>query len=109
MFADAKKMSFYVTDRWGGSDENPSIEQMKKILESLDINDDEHPDVSLEHDSGWCLSAFPSGLVIWEHLELRNPKHMRGVLRNKVLEMWIKLSHGEIESINSEPWQLGYK
>lgn len=57
-------MAFYVIDRWGGMDNDVSIEHMKKLFESLDIEDNEHPDISLTHDSEWCLGVFPSGLVV---------------------------------------------
>ena len=34
------------------------------IGELDDMDDDEHADVSVEHESGWVLSAFQSGLVV---------------------------------------------
>lgn len=97
-------MAFYLTDRWGGSDEDPSVERMKEVLAELDTPDDEHPDAWLEDESGWCLIAYAAGTVVWEHPELGTPKHMRGVPRSKVLELWLKLSRGEHESIIAEPW-----
>lgn len=53
------------------------------MLAELDgpVNDD-HPDVSRSHESEWCLSAFPSGLLIWEDVEEDDePRHLADVRR----------------------------
>jgi hypothetical protein len=82
---------------------------MRQVLASLEIEDEEHPDVWLTHESGWCLSAFPSGLVIWENIDGENePRHMTGVPREKALELWQALAKGALERIESEGWAAGY-
>jgi hypothetical protein len=101
-------MSYHVNRRWGDSDDEPSVEQMREALAELDVEDVEHPDVALIHESGWCLGAYPSGLLIWEHLENGEPRHMRGVSRERVLELWQRLSLGDLSSVESQPWQAGY-
>jgi hypothetical protein len=101
-------MSFHVNRRWGESDDNPSVQQMREALAELDVEDIEHPDVALIHESAWCLGAYPSGLLIWENLESGEPRHMRGVSRERVLELWQKLSRGELAAIEAEPWKPGY-
>jgi hypothetical protein len=80
--------------------------------------DFEHPDVSLKHETEWCLSAFLSGLLIWENVgdvsEDADPipegelvRHMKGVSRQKVLELWLKLAAGDIPAVDAEPWLPG--
>ena len=101
-------MRYHVNRRWGDSDDEPSIEKRREALSELDVEDVEHPDVALIHESGWCLGAYPSGLLIWEHLEDGEPRHMRGVSRERVLELWQRLSRGELSAVHSEPWQAGY-
>ena len=32
------------------------------------------------------------------------PRHMRGVTRERVLELWQRLSRGELSAIEGEPW-----
>src|SRR5262245_36058483 len=56
--------------RWDGGERNPPVERLREILQELDIKteDFEHSDVSLKHETEWCLSAFPSGLLIWENV-----------------------------------------
>jgi len=87
----------------------PSFDRMREVLTELDSgDDDEHPDVSLTHESEWTLSAFPDGLVIWENAEEDVARHMHHVSRSKVLELWTMLSEGNIDAIESEPWIQGY-
>ncbi len=103
-------MSYHVNRRWGAADDDPSVEQMREALAELDVEDIEHPDVALIHESGWCLGAYPSGLLIWENLadDAGQPRHMREVARERVLELWQRLSRGELSAIESEPWKAGY-
>ena len=100
-------MAFHVSSRWGGHESEPSVDRMRAILAELDTNDDEHPDVALTHESEWCLSAFPSGLLIWENLEQGEPRHMNGISRERVLALWIKLAHGQLDAIEAESWLPG--
>ncbi len=81
---------------------------MREALAELDVEDIEHPDVALIHESGWCLGAYPSGLLIWEHLGEGEPRHMRDISRDRVLEMWQWLARGDLARVESEPWKRGY-
>ena len=101
-------MTYLVNTRDGNAEPMPSVDRMREILTELDVEDDEHPDVSLTHDSDWTLSAFPDGLVIWENAEADVARHMLHISRAHVLELWIKLSEGHIDAIEQEPWLPGY-
>jgi len=105
-------MTFTARDRWGGNERDPPVERLRELLQSLDIEDREHPDVAVKHETEWCLSAFPSGLLVWEALEETEdgsaPMHMKGVPREKVLELWLKLASGDIAAVEAEPWIPGY-
>ena len=103
-------MSYHVNRRWGDADDDPPVERMREALAELDVEDVEHPDVALIHESGWCLGAYPSGLLIWEDLSADDgaPRHMRAVPRDRVLELWQKLAKGDIAAVDAEPWQAGY-
>lgn len=104
-------MSFRTTHRNGAMDNNPPIESLVELLSELDVDDDEHPDVSVTSESGWVLSAFQSGLLTWENEEDETikPRHMKNVSRVKVLELWTKLADGKIEEINNEFREEGYQ
>lgn len=102
-------MNYQVNTRWGGSEPMPSVDRMREVLAELDgDDDDEHPSVSLSHESEWTLSAFADGLVIWENVEKDVARHMLHVSRQSVLELWIGLAEGQIDAIESEPWLPGY-
>ena len=65
----------------------------------------------------WCLSAFPSGVLIWGNCSMVFPRttipiprlnsYMEGVSRQKVLELWLKLAAGDIAAVEAEPWLPG--
>jgi hypothetical protein len=104
-------MPFTIMHRMGDMDVDPPIESLEDLLKELEIEDEEHPDVSVRHDeTQWCLSAFPGGLLIWGNVEDEDghARHLKNVPREKVLELWTKLTKGELSSINSEPWINGY-
>lgn len=102
-------MSYSVHTRWGAAEIAPSIARMREILKELDPADPEHPDVSLTHESGWTLSIFESGLVVWEDIEAAEykPRHMIDVDRERALSMWLQLSRGDLAAIEQQPWQPG--
>jgi hypothetical protein len=101
-------MAFHLTFRWGSTESNVGVDRMVAALSELDVNDPEHPDVSLTHESEWCLGVYEGGLLVWENLESGAPRHMKAVPREKVLRLWMALSRGELSLIEGEPWLPGY-
>ena len=103
-------MTYSASDRWGAAERNPPIERLRELLQSLDVEDKEHANVALKHETEWCLSAFPSGLLVWENVAVgdSNAKHMKCVPRETVLGLWLKLARGDIATIQAEPWLPGY-
>ena len=102
-------MSFTITHVFGEMESDPSLERLADLLTELNEADEEHTDVAVKHESEWCLSAFPDGSLIWDHVGgVGSPRHMKNVPREKTIELWTKLAHGEIGSIHSEPWLEGY-
>ena len=102
-------MGYHVTTRWGSDEREPSVGRMREILTQLDVEDVEHQSVSLTHESEWCLGAYPGGLLVWENLEEGEPRHMNGVSRERVLELWVKLAQGRIAEVETDPWLPGYE
>ena len=102
-------MSYFAYDRMGSTVISPDEAAMSALLSSLTTPDPEHPDVSLSHESGWCLSVFGSGLVILENVETgEGPWHMRLPSPQHSLNLWQLLSGGQIAAIQSHPWVSGY-
>ncbi|MFE9401834.1 hypothetical protein ACFYNY_08665 [Streptomyces sp. NPDC006530] len=93
-----------MTDLSGTSVEEPDEATMRTILDGLADADDEHPDVSLTHENGWSLSAFPSGellWLLWENLDAPDapPRQLSGVSKDEVLRLFGLLAKGETEEI----------
>ena len=101
-------MSFHITHRDGWMEANPPLAKFTELLEELLYEDEEHPDVAVTGEGEWCLSVFFGYRVIWENLETSSPKHMGNVSREKILDLWEKLAHGDIDSIEKEDWLKGY-
>ena len=102
-------MSYFAYDRMGSTVVAPDEASMSELLASLATPDPEHPDVSLTHESEWCLSVFGSGLVVLENVETgEGPWHTRLHSPMDALELWRLLSSGHIAAIRSHPWVPGY-
>ncbi|MEU9113228.1 hypothetical protein AB0D04_15945 [Streptomyces sp. NPDC048483] len=91
----------------GGTIDSPDAETMRRVLDGLAEADDEHPDVSLSHESGWCLSAYASGLLVWENAEDNtvHPGEMHEVGRDEILRLFGLLAAGDIGALDGLPWR----
>ncbi|HEX5658319.1 MAG TPA: hypothetical protein VFX59_14050 [Polyangiales bacterium] len=95
-----------LVSRWGLSVDDPTVEDLRHALDELDEADDEHPDAWVSHESGWTLSAFGTGLLIWSDLESSH-RHMLKVSRSRMLALWMRLRDGDLAAVEAEPWQPG--
>lgn len=102
-------MGYHVTHRMGNMDDGP-YSDLSGLLAELDedADDHEHADVSVTHESEWCLSVYRGGYITFENLEAGEPRHMRGVPDEKIISLWRLLADGDLGAIESEPWQPGY-
>ncbi|WP_031013812.1 hypothetical protein [Streptomyces sp. NRRL F-5727] len=100
-------MSYFMYDVMGGTVDEPDAEGMRRVLDGLAQADDEHPDVSLTHESGWCLSAFRGGLLVWENPDEDSvtPGETRDVTREETLRLFGLLAAGDIASVEAFSWQ----
>ncbi|MFJ9727368.1 hypothetical protein ACIRP3_31885 [Streptomyces sp. NPDC101209] len=100
-------MSYFMFDIMGGTVDEPDPETMRRVLDGLVQADDEHPDVSLAHESGWSLSAFGDGLLVWENPDEDSmaPGEIRDVSREEVLRLFGLLAAGDIASAEALSWQ----
>lgn len=102
-------MTYRATDRMGASIPEPSEKKMKELLSSLSRHDPEHPDVSLSHESEWCISVFTSGLVVFDNVETgEGPWHMVSVSAPDTLKLWHLLAEGKLKELKKFPWISGY-
>lgn len=100
-------MSASITYRYGHSEEY-SPDKIPGLIAELDAYvDDEHPDVWVSY-RGWTLSAFPSGLVIWEDDVDEAPRHIRGVSRERLAGLIELCATGQFLQLERLPWREGY-
>ena len=93
----------------GGWMEEARPDLLERLLAELDSADDEHPDVSIGDESGWTLSAFSSGLLVWENVEEDDePQHMKAVPRSTMLQHFHTLLAGDLDRLHQLPWSPGY-
>ena len=100
-------MSYFVETRWGGSEDAPPPTRLRQILAELDVPDPEHPDTWLTHESGWTLSVYESGLVLFANAD-GAASHMNSVSRERALELWLILANGRIDELAALQWKGGY-
>ena len=82
------------------------FEALDALLDELDYVDDEHPDVAVSHESGWGLSAFPSGRLIYENVEDLAQQPRQIVVDRRVMkELFRSLAAGDLERLEAETWQ----
>ena len=102
-------MTFTVTHRRGQMEEGSDTTDFAGLLAELDVADAEHGDVAVEDESGWSLTAHRNGNVTFENVdEDGDPRHMRNVPRDKVLDLMRLVAAGDIEAVSREDWQPEY-
>jgi hypothetical protein len=101
-------MSFHMRHWTGEMDPDPSISRREALVDELDLADDEHPDVSITHESEWGLSVFRSGFVVLEHLEEGPPRHLGPLTRAEILVLMTEVAQGQLDEVRSRPWKPGY-
>jgi len=99
-------MAFSITHRNGAMQADPPIEAIEALLEELDGIDDEHPDVAISHDSGWTLSAFASGRLIYENVEDLDQLPRQILIDRRVArDLFRVLAEGDLNRLEGEAWQ----
>jgi hypothetical protein len=102
-------MSYFMNNIMGESIDEPDEQGIREVLAELWDADGEHFDISLVHESGWSLSVYPDKNLVWE-----NVNEGEGRSRELALDSWqgvvdvlLKLSQGEISTLNSLDWREG--
>lgn len=102
----------FIQHRWGSGEKASSVDQLADLLDELEVDDPEHPDVWIsDNEAGYGVSAFAGsrGLVIWEdHDEVRGPLHMDGYSRARTMDLFTLVLQGKTTEVDSLPWLPGY-
>jgi hypothetical protein len=99
-------VAFSITHRNGAMQADPPFEAIDALLDELDGIDDEHPDVAVSHDSGWAISAFASGRLIYENVEdLDQLPRQIVVDRRGARDLLRVLAAGDLTRLEAAAWQ----
>ncbi len=107
-------MKYWITDTMGsGENQNGkeyTIDNFSTLLDMLNEANEAHCDISLTHETEWCLSVFKSLKVVWENLDKEDvePRYQEQVSVEDIARLWKSLSEGKLEIINNESWLNGY-
>jgi hypothetical protein len=103
-------MAATLMHRTGEMTEYAGAADLDDLIVALDgPADPEHPDVAVKAESGWTISAFGSGLVVFEHVEHEVPaRHQEGLTRAEVKDLFRLLVRGDVELIESLGWVPGH-
>ncbi|MGH3117437.1 MAG: hypothetical protein ACRDQ2_10065 [Gaiellales bacterium] len=102
-------MPYTITHTSGAMDQDPPVSALRVLVDELASADVEHPDVAVADESGWALSAFKDGRVVWENVEEDvEPRHLEGVDRERLVTMFEALARGDVASIEANSWMPGY-
>jgi len=89
-----------------------SADLIDDLIGELDqAGDSEHPDVAVSADDGWTLSAFPSGLVVWENVESpgHEPRHAHDVARPDLRRLLLAVGTSDLGQVENFDWLPGYR
>jgi hypothetical protein len=102
-------VTYTITHTSGAMEEQPPRDSIAALLDELDGADGEHPDVSVSHESGWTLSVFPSGRVIWENIEEDDEaRHVFLHDRSEIEQLLYAVADGRVDVVDSAAWSPGY-
>lgn len=106
---------FYITHTDGSGSDSEDVAKLYELYDELKTADIEHAEVSVSTKDGWYLSAFQSGRIILGNVHTESQigaklgaRHMESFPKERVVELWQKLSSGELDLLDREPWKPGY-
>jgi hypothetical protein len=83
-----------------------SPEVIERLVEELATADTEHTDVSIADQSGWALSAYADGRMMWENFEEGDDQFiMTNVPRDEVVRLFEMVAAGEIDRLKELRWE----
>ncbi len=103
-------MAFTIAHLDGSMEQQAPLGSIAALLAELDQADGEHTDVAVSHESGWTLSAFADGRLVWENVEGdEEPAHLENVPRDEAVRLGTLVATGDLEQVAAEPWRAGYR
>lgn len=102
-------MSFTITHIDGTMEQEAAVSAIPSLVDELREVDGEHTDVAVSDESGWTLSAFSDGRLVWENVDGEQPPvHLGHVPRDEVIRLFQLVGLGQLSQIAALSWQPGY-
>ncbi len=99
-------MTYYIANGLGDSLDQPSPDQMRRFLESVDASDEEHGAAWLATDAGLVLEWNGDGRLVFDSGG-GAVRHLSQVSREKTIQLWRALAEERLPDVEAEPWQPG--
>jgi hypothetical protein len=99
-------MGRYVENGWGDRVDSPSEEEMRKFLLELNADDEEHGAAWLSFD-GFSLEWNGDGRLVFTDPAAKGSQHLKGITRERALELWVAVASGKLDEVKRCPWQPG--
>jgi hypothetical protein len=99
-------MACVVANPFGDFVESPTLADMQRFVDGIDVNDVEHGAAWISDDAGNSLELNGDGTLVFEREEVP-ARHLPRVSKDRVLELWSLLAQGFVEDLEREPWQPG--
>ncbi|MFD3513706.1 hypothetical protein [Streptomyces sp. NPDC058657] len=103
-------MTYFMYDVQGNAVDEPSAETIRTlVVDGLADPETANPEVSLTHGSGWSLTAFAGGLMLWENVEeaeegTAHALTLDDVEKEEAARLFTLLAAGEVEQIAALAW-----
>ncbi|WP_327178800.1 hypothetical protein OG599_28350 [Streptomyces sp. NBC_01335] len=100
-------MTYFMYDITGTPVEEPDADAVRAAVVSLGETERENPDISLTHESGWSLTAYAGGLLLWENVEDDSlvPGVIEKATTEDVLRLFGRLAAGDTDTVEAEGWR----
>jgi hypothetical protein len=99
-------MGFIVTHLSGEMDRDPPVESLPELVGELDSADPEHGDVAIADESGWTLTAYPDGRLLWEDVEEGDEElELTDVSREEMVRLFGLVARGDLQAVHDLPWK----
>lgn len=102
-------MAAHFQHLWGEM-QRATIDGVGSLLAELRFADDEHPDVAVVHESGWALSVYREGFVVWGNVGAADneDRHIHDLAEADVVRLMEAVVRGELDRVHALAWQPGY-
>ncbi|MFI5806286.1 hypothetical protein [Streptomyces sp. NPDC051561] len=101
-------MTYFMYDVHGDAVDEPDAATVRTlVVDGLADPEVANPEVSLTQESGWSLTAFAGGLLLWENVEDEAAEALTldEIDKEEAARLFALLAAGEVEEIAALKWQ----